>query len=154
MSAPQDAAAAVTRSLNVGLPWVLLFASSAFLPIYAAIILGLVLLGGRDFSGNKWAELVAFSPSAAAYFVISAVSILGLGLFGMAVSRFGFRSGQRWAWYVLWYLPAFGVLGEIADFSIQGTHAVSFLLVGVLSVVGLLLPFRRFFPKDKPADGS
>jgi hypothetical protein len=154
MTATQDAPTAGSPSPNVGLPWVLLFASSAFLPIYAAIILGLVLLGGRDFSGNTWAELVAFSPSAAAYFVISGVSILGLGLFGMAVSRFSFRKGERWAWYVLWYLPAFAVLGEIADFSIQGTHAVSFLLVGFLSATGLLLPFRGFFPKEKPADAS
>jgi hypothetical protein len=32
---------------------------------------------------------------------------IGVGLFGVLITLFGFRSRQRWAWYALWFYPVF-----------------------------------------------
>jgi len=33
------------------------------------------------------------------------VASIGVGLFGVVITVFAFRSRARWAWYALWFLP-------------------------------------------------
>ncbi len=64
------------------------------------------------------------------------------GVLLAAVAWTGFRRGERWAWYViLWYF-ALAVVDDAAFGIFQPA------LIGViLSGLGLLLPYRKFFPK-------
>ncbi len=69
----------------------------------------------------------------------------GMTIFGLAIILGPFRNGEGWAWYVLWYYPAFFAI-HIFAFGTLVPDAV-FLLI---SLLGLLLPYRRFFSKDAP----
>jgi hypothetical protein len=64
----------------------------------------------------------------------------GMGIFGLAITLTAFRRGERWAWFVLWYYPIFFLIHVIA----LGTVLPDLIFL-VISVLGLLLPFRRFF---------
>ena len=52
----------------------------------------------------------------------------------------GFRQGERWAWWTLWLLP----LLWLSNFLI-GEAPVLDLVIGIITAVGLILPYRRFF---------
>ena len=68
--------------------------------------------------------------------------LLGMVVFGLAIVLTGFRWGERWAWYALWYYPVFFVLHVIAF----GT----FIIDGILALIcalSLLVSYRTFFPK-------
>jgi hypothetical protein len=70
---------------------------------------------------------------------------LGFGVFVMAVSYVSFRNRERWSWFVLWILPA-AILAELLNVlraEMNPGPVPVFLLV---SILGLILPYRRFFP--------
>jgi hypothetical protein len=69
----------------------------------------------------------------------------GMALFGAAITLSAFRRGERWAWFVLWYYPAFFTAHILASGS--GIPGMPLLL---LSMLGLLLPVRCFFG-ERPA---
>lgn len=71
----------------------------------------------------------------------------GMVIFGLAIILVPFRNRERWAWYVLWYYPAFFAIHIVAFGTL--IPDVVFLLICVL---GLLLPYRRFFSKDALAN--
>ncbi len=33
------------------------------------------------------------------------VASIGMGLFGVTITVFAYRRGERWAWFTLWYYP-------------------------------------------------
>jgi hypothetical protein len=75
--------------------------------------------------------------------------LVGMVIFGLAIILTGFRWGERWAWYALWYYPVFFVLHIIAF----GT----FIIDGVLALIcalSLLVPYRMFFPKQQTEQPS
>ncbi len=68
------------------------------------------------------------------------------GALTMAISATSYRRGDRWAWYALFTVPVF-FLGEIASNLIAGRIFGVFLFVFVITaLLGLLLPYRKFFP--------
>lgn len=72
-----------------------------------------------------------------------------IGVFTAVIAVTLYREGKSWAWYVLWILPA--VLGFAAVLFFTHDQAyVGYYYVGlaVISLVGLILPLRRFFPKE------
>ncbi len=74
------------------------------------------------------------------------VATIGLGILGIMVSLRAYRQHEKWAWFTLWYYPAFWTLHLIGGLppGKDHIHQVVFL---VLSVAGLLMPIRQFFPK-------
>ena len=70
--------------------------------------------------------------------------LLGMVVFGLAIILTGFRWGERWAWYALWYYPVFFVLHIIAF----GTFVIDGILA-LICVLSLLVPYRKFFPKQR-----
>lgn len=68
-------------------------------------------------------------------------AVLGMVLFSLFITYGGFRLGQRWAWYALWYWPLFFILHIVAF----GTW-IPDLPLAILSVIALILPYRKFFP--------
>jgi len=90
--------------------------------------------GLADLAGAGWQERLPAGTLAA-----------GMALFGAAITLSAFRRGERWAWFVLWYYPAFFTAHILASGS--GIPGMPLLL---LSMLGLLLPVRRFFG-ERPA---
>ncbi|MFI2203312.1 hypothetical protein ACH47Z_21560 [Streptomyces sp. NPDC020192] len=70
----------------------------------------------------------------------------GMGLFGVLITLVPFRCGERWAWYAQWYYPAFWI-AHLAGGLPPGKDHVHQVVFIVLSLVGLLLPVRVFFPR-------
>ncbi len=130
--------------------WILVFASSALLLTYSLLFL-FFLLRPPEIVGKTVGEIAAFSPGLASFLevtvIFSGVATLGLGIFGMVIARVSYRKAERWAWYALWYLPIFTVAGIVVDFSIWGSIAFTFIIIAILSILGQLLSYRRFFHK-------
>lgn len=69
----------------------------------------------------------------------------GLGFFSVAITLAAFRHRQRWAWSVLWFLPVFWACHLLGGLP-PGTDHIHQILFLTLWLLGLLLPFRCFFP--------
>jgi len=86
------------------------------------------------------------------YFSGGGLSDIGVAFFLIIVSIFAYRTGQKWAWYSLWFVPLFfiGWLFLILPLpeKAQSSMFAPLMVFIVLSVLGLLLPFRKFFPKN------
>ncbi len=67
------------------------------------------------------------------------------GVLLAAVSWRGYRIGERWAWYVLLWFFAIVVADNVLAPNPPALIAVT------LSGLGLLLPYRKFFPKKQLA---
>ena len=68
------------------------------------------------------------------------VTWLFFNVIALVVLFRGFRQGERWAWWTLWLLP----LLWISNFLI-GEAPVLDLVIGIITAVGLILSYRRFF---------
>jgi predicted membrane protein len=66
-------------------------------------------------------------------------ALVGFNIFALVMILIPYRRGERWAWYTLWMLPLLW-LSHIA----LGTDLI-YLMLAVLTTVGLVLPYRRFF---------
>lgn len=72
---------------------------------------------------------------------------LGLGIFTISVSYEPYRKGERWSWYIIWYLPIVMFLSTIANYVDGGQSWPLDLILLIVSLAGLLLPYRKFFHK-------
>ena len=68
----------------------------------------------------------------------------------LAITLTGFRKGEKWAWYILWFVPWVLVSSFFFWFSWFGRidEALRWIPIITLSIVGLLLPYRTFFPES------
>ena len=115
--------------------WMILSANT-FLGIFAALITGLPSLP------------MYLSPSlSGAYPILGALgtALAGFNILALVVVLIPYRRYERWAWYALWMLPLqwlwqFVFLPDLA-----------YLMLALLTTVGLVLPYRKFFPQEEPA---
>jgi hypothetical protein len=98
-------------------------------------------------------ELELSSP-VAMDFVFWLYGSLGLlkvswSLFVLAITLTGFKKGEKWAWNTLWLVPALLVsTGLFNTFYIGDvSQMLQWVPILSLSLVGLFLPYRKFFPK-------
>jgi hypothetical protein len=99
-------------------------------------------------TGTSWEQLRTSDPGAAHLvdwkFRSDGATLLALGLLGTALSAFGLRRGERWAWLVLWVIPGWMGL-TVATVTAAVEHpgfgipvpAVSGSLLGVVSAAAL-----------------
>ncbi len=74
-------------------------------------------------------------------------ALLGFSILGIFVSYTAFRRGEKWAWFALLYWPAYLLFITAESYALGGANwplNAAFLLI---SLAGLLLPYRKFFPK-------
>ena len=64
-------------------------------------------------------------------------------LFALVMVLIPFRRDERWAWYTLRMLPVMWV------FQFVFSPDLTYLMLAALTTIGLLLPFRRFFPSPE-----
>lgn len=74
------------------------------------------------------------------------VASIGMGLFGLLITTIAYRRRERWAWFALWYYPLFWT-AHLAGGLPPGKEHVHQIVFIVLSLAGLLLPVREFFPR-------
>lgn len=109
-----------------------------------------VLLLATGVLGMTLALVLTFAPSTICNVcnpeVLGFVSALstfwvGMNAFGLAITLKSYRSGEKWAWYTLWYFPAIFLIHSLF---VPLPHNI---LSVIMPVLGLLLPYRKFFPK-------
>ncbi len=81
----------------------------------------------------------------AAFLQASGVAAIGMGLFGVMITLNAFRRGERWAWVALWYYPVFWLAHYLGDLPPGQDHIHQIVFI-ILSLIGLLVPVREFFP--------
>ena len=72
------------------------------------------------------------------------ISWVGFEILALVLILVPFRRGERWAWWTLWLLPGLWLCLFLLDTSLLGL-----LVLTLISVTGLLLSRRRFFPKPE-----
>jgi hypothetical protein len=77
-------------------------------------------------------------------------------LFIIAITLTGYRKGEKSAWYAMWLAPAVLVCQAIFDAVYLGdvNEVLKWIPITTISVVGLLLPYRKFFPKQPQSQGN
>ncbi|MEW5747929.1 MAG: hypothetical protein AB1793_03950 [Candidatus Thermoplasmatota archaeon] len=86
------------------------------------------------------------------YFRSGGLSDLGFAFLLTVISATAYRRAERWAWYAFWFVPAFYLGFAALSLTLDSSESRSSLLpplvlFSILSLVGLLLPFRKFFPR-------
>jgi hypothetical protein len=117
--------------------WVILMVS-ATLGIFAAVVTAIppayVELTSPFFEGT--------------YAVMAALGIISVGfnIFALVMIVVPYRREERWAWYTLWLLP----LMWLSQFALA-PDLPFYLVLAIMTTVGLILPYRGFFsgPEDE-----
>jgi len=73
------------------------------------------------------------------------VASIGMGFFGLLITTIAYRRRERWAWFALWYYPLFWTAHLVGGLPPGKEHIHQVVFI-VLSLLGLLLPVREFFP--------
>ena len=139
--------------------WIILFAFGVYGVAYAVAFLiypappVLDEEAAVNLTGMTWEEIVSGSPGFARYIGYLArgyaLELLVVRALGVGLAAFPYRKGDRWSWYASWIFPvefAGATATEISAGASPGTVAFELAVVGVY-VLGLLLPYRKFFPK-------
>jgi hypothetical protein len=133
--------------LALGLLWLVVGLTQVFNPD------GLLENEAQHVTGMSLSELEASSPEATELvrFLLGAVGMLktSWSFLVLAITLTGYRRGEKWAWYTLWFVPALlvgqGLFNSVflGDFK----EMLQWIPITTVSLVGLLLPYRRFFPR-------
>ena len=120
--------------------WIIFLASGIFILIF----IGFNFLLFPSIDAKHWDWLT--SDSEVVNYLRTSTRAAGLLAMGfasltIAVSLTGYRKGEKWSWYTLWYLPVFfGLLALVWPW----LWPLLTLLV-IISLLGLILPYRKFF---------
>jgi hypothetical protein len=133
--------------------WAILFLLSTLLVVNIVIVAGIEdhAYEFQEDTGTTWQEFAAAYPGVASAYVLSQrlqyVAYTSLALFALVITYFGFRQGQRWAWFAMWLFAAALVL-TAALFAPSKRPEIGVLhgAYATVTVIGLLLPIRKFFP--------
>jgi hypothetical protein len=133
--------------LVLGLLWFVVGLYSVFLPE------GVFETDVQSVTNMPWSELKASSPLATD-FVIFTYGLLGLlklswSFFVLAITLTGYRRGEKWAWYTMWSVPVLLVGNAVfsAIFTGDVSQTLQFIPITTITLLGLLLPYRKFFPR-------
>jgi hypothetical protein len=83
-----------------------------------------------------------------AYSIMGAlgVALVGFNVLVLIIVLVPYRRYERWAWFTLWMLP----LMWVSQFALATDF--TYMVLAMLTTVGLVLPYRRFFSsKEEPA---
>jgi hypothetical protein len=110
----------------------------------------------QSVTNMPWSELKASSP-VVANFVIFIYGQMGLlkiswSLFILAITLTGYRRGEKWAWYIMLLAPILLISDAVFSTIFIGdiNQVLQFIPITAITMIGLLLPYRIFFPKKPP----
>jgi len=127
--------------------WILMVLVGLVFLFYA--FYNLIVIPGLDPADPErgWAWLTT-NPKAIEqikfYFRILGILVLTVAVYTLVIAATGYRNGEKWAWFSLLYLPVHIILNGVLF------PWIAPILAGLLlvAIIGLLLPFRIFFPKE------
>ncbi len=134
----------------------LILALSALLGVVAGVYLAAFpapvdLPGVVNLTRRSWTDIVAQSPETVKltrYFIplfwTADATVYALSLV-IAVTLY--RKGVRWAWYVSWLVVLYGLAFIAISAAAGGTMWANWIVHLALEVLGLVLPYRKFFPR-------
>jgi hypothetical protein len=134
---------------------ILLHISATLYTLVAVWVASLFLAGGgdkfmREDIGGAWVMLTDKYPTAAEYLLHAIksdlIASLGVGLFSLTILKFAFKNGQRWSWFMMWFLPASMTERILYEINMQSGFEYFFGGLVILAVMGLLLSYRAFYP--------
>jgi hypothetical protein len=102
---------------------------------------------------KSWNELKDSSPEASdlVRFHYGNLGLLKMSwsFLVIAITLTGFRRGEKWAWYALCLVPILLVSAGLfrSWFLGDASEMIQSIPVVTISLVGLLLPYRKFFPR-------
>ena len=126
------------------------------------MVTGLVQVFGPDelldtdaqlITGISWSELKDSSPSATdlVSFHYGSMGLIktSWSLFVIAIALTAYRKGEKWAWYTMWLAPLVLLWSAIFSVNFVGdiNQALQWIPIMTLTLLGLLLPYRKFFPR-------
>jgi hypothetical protein len=133
--------------LALGLLWLVVGLVSVFNPV------GVFETDAQSVTKIPWSELKASSP-VAANFVIFVYGQMGLlkiswSFFVLAITLTGYRRGEKWAWYTMWSVPVLLIMDALFSVIFIGdvSQALQFVPITTITLLGLLLPYRKFFSR-------
>jgi len=133
--------------LFLGLLWVVVGLVQVFSPNE------LLRTDAQLITDMSWSELKASSPVATdlVRFHYGQMGLLktSWSLLVLAITLTGYRRGEKWAWYTLWLVPALLVWNAFYNVYFLGdvNQMLHWIPVTTVSLLGLLLPYRKFFPR-------
>jgi len=133
--------------LFLGLLWVVVGLVQVFSPNE------LLRTDAQLITDMSWSELKASSPVATdlVRFHYGQMGLLktSWSLLVLAITLTGYRRGEKWAWYTLWLVPALLVWNAFYNVYFLGdvNQMLQWIPVTTVSLLGLLLPYRKFFPR-------
>jgi cbb3-type cytochrome oxidase subunit 1 len=104
-------------------------------------------------TGMSWSELKTLSPVVTdlVRFHYGGMGLLktSWSFLVLAITLTGYRRGEKWAWYTMWLVPALLVWNAIYNVNFTGNvnQMLEWIPVTTVSLLGLLLPYRKFFPR-------
>jgi hypothetical protein len=142
--------------------WVILFANGLLWLLYSIAVLFLSSTmetpsgdAVKTLTGAPFSQIVASNPGIANYIYYLlrnlAIIIFGFGALLTVISATAYRKGAVWAWYLMWVAPVILLLQVPNDYFTVGSVFFDPTIFIVIPLVGLLLPYRKFFPKKQPA---
>jgi hypothetical protein len=133
--------------LFLALLWVVVGFTQAFFPD------GLAENEAQHVTDMSWSELKDSSPEASnlVRFLFGALGLIKMSwsFLVIAITLTGFRRGEKWAWYTLCLVPILLVSQGIFNswFIGDASEMLQWIFPTTISLVGLLLPYRKFFPR-------
>ena len=131
--------------LFLGLLWVVYGLTQVFNPSN--------LRDAQHITGLSISELEVKSPEATelVYFQYGALGVLktSWSFLVLAITLTGFRKGEKWAWFTMWLVPATLVGQGVFNSFFLGDvrEMLQWIPITTLSLLGLFLPYRKFFPR-------
>ncbi|MGT2461413.1 hypothetical protein [Sinomonas atrocyanea] len=94
--------------------------------------------------------VIAIAPMGADELLYRAdgLASIGLGLLGGLLAVIPYRRRERWAWIALWFYPVFWTIHLVFELPPGKDHIHQVVFIA-LSLLGLLLPVRAFFPRGR-----
>ncbi|MFX1440665.1 MAG: hypothetical protein ACFFFD_10490, partial [Promethearchaeota archaeon] len=140
--------------LALGILWLVVGLSQVFTPDE------LMESDALHIMGMSMSDLEVLSPEAVLYvrWLIGALGMLKMSwsFFVLATTMTGFRKGEKWAWYTLWLVPVLLVGQGIFNSAFLGdiNEMLQWIPITTITLFGLFLPYRKFFPREPRLDQS
>jgi hypothetical protein len=137
--------------------WVILFALGLLWLVVGLVAVfhpeGIFETDAQSVTNIPWSELKSSSPKAAEFviFVYGQMGLLKISwsFFVIAITLTGYRRGEKWAWYTMWSVPVLLVSDALFSSIFIGdvSQTLQFIPITIITLLGLLLPYRKFFPR-------
>lgn len=131
---------------DTGRSWLIFAGFGGLITVYAAYAM---LLPHTDPGHWDWFMKGEHFPYFSGHWHRLGYNALGTGVFTILIAATAFRRGEKWAWFAFWYYPVFFLL-----YALDSWSGMVFLPLLALALIGLIIPFRRFFPKTGSAPDS